>query len=244
MPQRAVLSAQAFSGNPLDRTVLEQATGNREKSSSDVFLPVTGRSLFALGADRVPLELAWLNAVQLTQLEQSDGVALHCHMAEHLGTVCAALGTSSIRCVSSKGLACGWLSGRWQCTPVNRDVPSADANVAEGDIYQLGQYDNGSMCYAVDLTRLQDQALPALQHIHPEAALVDMRAALMTAAPPDIAVAGQAIALAQWHKVCPNNRQPYRVPGLPASFSQLQQRGSFKVSTRAQGGSSLDGCTC
>lgn len=115
-------------------------------------------------------------------------------------------------------------------------MPIADANVAEGDIYQLGQYGNGSMCYAVDLTRLQDQALPALQHIHPEAALVDMRAALMTAAPPDIAVAGQAIALAQWHKVCPNNRQPYRAPGLPASFSQLQQKVSFKVSARAQGG--------
>lgn len=102
MPQRAVLSAQAFSGNPLDRTVLEQATGTREKSSSDVFLPVTGRSLFALGADRVPLELAWLNAVQLTQLEHSNGVAL-CHVAERLGTacaqVCAAMGTSSIRCV-------------------------------------------------------------------------------------------------------------------------------------------------
>ena len=58
------------------------------------------------------------------------------------------------------------------------------------------------MCYALDVSSAGDAASTQLALVRPGLSAVDLRGALLTISSEESAMAGQAVALSQWHQAC------------------------------------------
>ena len=83
------------------------------------------------------------------------------------------------------------------------------------ELYLLGRHPEGGHCFAANLRASEDELLAAVKDTHAGAWLSDLRSLMRVARADDMAVAGHAAALVNWHNVRPANRNCAVFLGFP-----------------------------